>query len=287
MDWNTPRVSKLIDYWIEEDIGNGDLTNSAITKEIGRAHWIAKEEGIFCGSEIINKIFKKIDKKIEVNFLLQDGEKFNKEEKILEINGPSRSLLASERICLNIAMHLSGISTYTYKLVSKLKNTNIKLADTRKNTPGLRIFEKYAFKCGGGTNHRMGLYDAAMIKENHIAWSNNLYEAVKKIRLNTPFTTHIIIEAENLIQAKDALKAGADSLLLDEFEPKSLKSSIEELRKLSNDFFPERGRKNLIIEVSGIKPNEIESYLIEGIDFISTSSSITKSNWIDLSMRYY
>tara|TARA_Y100001978_G_scaffold198374_1_gene210750 strand:- start:175 stop:1038 length:864 start_codon:yes stop_codon:yes gene_type:complete len=287
VDWNTPRVSKLIDYWIEEDIGNGDLTNSAITKEIGRAHWIAKEEGIFCGSEIINKIFKKIDKKIEVNFLLQDGEKFNKEEKILEINGPSRSLLASERICLNIAMHLSGISTYTYKLVSKLKNTNIKLADTRKNTPGLRIFEKYAFKCGGGTNHRMGLYDAAMIKENHIAWSNNLYEAVKKIRLNTPFTTHIIIEAENLIQAKDALKAGADSLLLDEFEPKSLKSSIEELRKLSNDFFPERGRKNLIIEVSGIKPNEIESYLIDGIDFISTSSSITKSNWIDLSMRYY
>ena len=287
MDWNTPRVSKLIDYWIEEDLGNGDLTNAAITQERGRAHWIAKEEGIFCGSEIIRKIFNKIDKKIEINLLVKDGEKFTKEDKILEINGPSRSLLASERICLNIAMHLSGISTYTYKLVSKLKNTNIKLADTRKTTPGLRIFEKYAFKCGGGTNHRMGLYDAAMIKENHIAWSNNLYEAVKKIRLNTPFTTHIIIEAENLSQAKDALKAGADSLLLDEFEPESLKSSINELRKLSKEFFPEGNKKDLIIEVSGIKPNQIESYLIEGIDFISTSSSTTKSNWIDLSMRYY
>ena len=287
MDWNTQRVSKLIDYWIEEDLGNGDLTNAAITKEIGRAHWIAKEEGIFCGSEIIRKIFNKIDKKIEINLLVKDGEKFTKEDKILEINGPSRSLLASERICLNIAMHLSGISTYTYKLVSKLKNTNIKLADTRKTTPGLRIFEKYAFKCGGGTNHRMGLYDAAMIKENHIAWSNNLYEAVKKIRLNTPFTTHIIIEAENLSQAKDALKAGADSLLLDEFEPESLKSSIKELRQLSKEFFPKGNKKDLIIEVSGIKPNQIESYLIEGIDFISTSSSTTKSNWIDLSMRYY
>ena len=287
MDWNTQRVSKLIDYWIEEDLGNGDLTDAAITQEIGRAHWIAKEEGIFCGSEIIRRIFNKIDKKIEINLLVKDGEKFTKEDKILEINGPSRSLLASERICLNIAMHLSGISTYTYKLVSKLKNTNIKLADTRKTTPGLRIFEKYAFKCGGGTNHRMGLYDAAMIKENHIAWSNNLYEAVKKIRLNTPFTTHIIIEAENLIQAKDALKAGADSLLLDEFEPESLKSSINELRKLSKEFFPEGNKKDLIIEVSGIKPNQIESYLIEGIDFISTSSSTTKSNWIDLSMRYY
>ena len=287
MDWNTQRVSKLIDYWIEEDLGNGDLTDAAITQEIGRAHWIAKEEGIFCGSEIIRRIFNKIDKKKKINLLVKDGEKFTKEDKILEINGPSRSLLASERICLNIAMHLSGISTYTYKLVSKLKNTNIKLADTRKTTPGLRIFEKYAFKCGGGTNHRMGLYDAAMIKENHIAWSNNLYEAVKKIRLNTPFTTHIIIEAENLIQAKDALKAGADSLLLDEFEPESLKSSINELRKLSKEFFPEGNKKDLIIEVSGIKPNQIESYLIEGIDFISTSSSTTKSNWIDLSMRYY
>ena len=184
-------------------------------------------------------------------------------------------------------MHLSGISTHTYKLVSKLKNTNIKLADTRKTTPGLRIFEKYAFKCGGGINHRMGLYDAAMIKENHIAWSNNLYDAVKKIRLNTPFTTHIIIEAENLNQAKDALMAGADSLLLDEFDQKTLKYSISELRKLSKNFFPEGNKKNLIIEVSGINPNEIDAYLIDGVDYISTSSSITKSNWIDFSMRYY
>ena len=287
MDWHTPRISRLIDYWIDEDLGYGDLTNEAITKELGRAHWIAKEEGIFCGSEIVKEVFNKIDKNIEVNLLIKDGEKFSKDAKILEISGPSRSLLASERICLNIAMHLSGISTYTYKLVSKLKGTNIKLADTRKTTPGLRIFEKYAFRCGGGINHRMGLYDAAMIKENHIAWSNNLYDAVKKIRLNTPFTTHIIIEAENLNQAKEALMAGADSLLLDEFDQKTLKNSINELRKLSKNFFHEGNRKKLIIEVSGINPNEIDTYLIDGIDYISTSSSITKSNWIDLSMRYY
>ena len=287
MDWNTPKVSRLIDNWIEEDLGNGDLTSFAITEEIGKAYWIAKEEGIFCGMEIIKKIFNKIDQSIEVNLLIKDGQKFLKDQKILEINGPSRSLLSSERICLNIAMHLSGISTYTYKLVSKLKNTNIKLADTRKTTPGLRIFEKYAFKCGGGINHRMGLYDAAMIKENHIAWSKNLYDAVKRIRLNSPFTTHIIIEAENLIQAKDALMAGADSLLLDEFEPKFLENSIYELRELSKNILTKDSKKKLSIEVSGINPNEIEDYLIEGIDYISTSSSITKSNWIDLSMRYY
>ena len=147
--------------------------------------------------------------------------------------GPSKSLLASERISLNIAMHLSGISTYTKNLVNKLEGTNIKLADTRKTTPGLRIFEKYAFKCGGGVNHRMGLYDAAMIKENHIAWTDNLKSAVKKIRLHSPFTTHIIIEAENIEQAKEAILAGADSVLLDELSPEIIKKNVQELRDLS------------------------------------------------------
>ena len=183
-------------------------------------------------------------------------------------------------------MHLSGIATYTKNLVETLKGTNINLADTRKTTPGLRIFEKYAFKCGGGINHRMGLYDAAMIKENHIAWSDNLINSVRKIRLNTPFTTHIIIEAENIKQAKEAVLAGADSILLDEINPSLLKKGINELRNLSENSDNNVIRKNLIIEVSGIKPNEISNYLIDGIDLISTSSAITKSDWIDFSMRY-
>ncbi len=286
MDLYSPYVSRIIDNWIEEDIGKGDLTSSAITKKIGRAHWIAKEEGIFCGVGIIRTIFKKIDKNIECTFFINDGEKFSKDQKLLELYGPSKSLLASERISLNIAMHLSGISTYTKNIVDVLKGTNIYLADTRKTTPGLRIFEKYAFKCGGGINHRMGLYDAAMIKENHIAWTDNLKNAVNKIRLNTPFTTHIIIEAEDMKQAKDAVLAGADSILLDEFDPEFLRKSIKELRKLSTNNSNRTIRNNLIIEVSGINPKDISKYLIDGINLISTSSSITKSNWIDFSMRY-
>ena len=286
MDFNTPRISKIIDDWIEEDIGKGDLTSSAITKKKGNAYWIAKEEGIFCGVGIIYEIFKKIDIKINCKFHISDGEKFVKNQKLLELSGPSISLLASERISLNIAMHLSGISTYTKNLISILKGTNIKLADTRKTTPGLRIFEKYAFKCGGGVNHRMGLYDAAMIKENHIAWTDNLKDAVKKIRLNSPFITHIIIEAENINQAKEAVLAGADSILLDEINPELIKKGIEELRTISTNTNIKKSNKNLIIEISGINPKEINNYLIEGIDLISTSSSITKSNWIDFSMRY-
>ena len=286
MDLHSPKVSRIIDDWIEEDIGKGDLTSFAITKKIGKAHWIAKEEGIFCGVGIIETIFKKIDNKIECKFFISDGEKFLKNQKLLELYGPTRSLLASERITLNISMHLSGISTYTKNIVEVLKGTNINLADTRKTTPGLRIFEKYAFKCGGGVNHRMGLYDAAMIKENHIAWTDNLINAVTKIRKNTPFTTHIIIEAENMNQAKDALRAGADSILLDEFNPKFLEKNIKELKELSKEISKRTSRNNLIIEVSGINPAHIDNYLIDGVDLISTSSSITKSNWIDFSMRY-
>ena len=286
MDLNTPIISKIIDNWIDEDIGRGDLTSPSITAENGNAYWIAKEGGIFCGVEIIKEIFKKIDLKISSKFNISDGDQFIKYQKLMEIYGPSKSLLASERISLNIAMHLSGISTYTKNLVNKLEGTNIKLADTRKTTPGLRIFEKYAFKCGGGVNHRMGLYDAAMIKENHIAWTDNLNNAVKKIRLNSPFTTYIIIEAENIKQAKEAVLAGADSVLLDELNPETIKKGVEELRNLSINSVEKEVKKNLIIEVSGINPKEINKYLIKGIDLISTSSSITKSNWIDLSMRY-
>ena len=286
MNWNTPYISKKIDEWIDEDIGQGDLTKYAITKDKVKAKWIAKEDGIFCGVEILKLLFEKIDKEIEYNFLINDGEKFCKNQKILELNGEAQSLLSLERTALNIAMHLSGIASFTYKIVEKLKNTDIKLADTRKTTPGLRIFEKYAFKCGGGINHRMGLYDAAMIKENHIAWSDNLIKAVKRLRENIPFTSHIIIEAETIEQAKEAIIAGADSILLDEINPDLLRKSIKELRMTYKELYKKNNAKNLIIEVSGINHLEIEKYLIEGIDYISTSSSVTKSKWIDFSMRY-
>ena len=286
MDWNSPQLRNKISDWIYEDIGSGDLTQSCITENIGNALWIAKEDGIFCGIELLKIIFSQIDKDINFLPLIKDGENFKKNQKLIELDGPSKSLLASERISLNIAMHLSGISTHTKNIVEKLRNTTIKLADTRKTTPGLRSLEKYAFKCGGGINHRMGLYDAAMIKENHIAWSDNIKNAIESIRLNTPFTTHIIVEAENIIQAKEAILAGADSILLDEIKPNILRDNINLLReiRLNNDCKEER--KNLIIEVSGINPDEIENYLIDGIDLISTSSATTKSKWIDFSMRY-
>ena len=132
----------------------------------------------------------------------------------------------------------------------------------------------------------MGLYDAAMIKENHIAWSDDLTNIVKRLRENIPFTSHIIVEAETIEQAKEAIIAGADSILLDEINPDLLRKSIKELRMISKEICKKNNGKDLIIEVSGINHLEIDKYLIEGIDFISTSSSVTKSKWIDFSMRY-
>ena len=286
MDWNSPQLRNKISDWINEDIGSGDLTQSCITENIGKALWIAKEDGIFCGIELLKIIFNQIDKDINFHPLIKDGQNFKKNQKLIELDGPSKSLLASERISLNIAMHLSGISTHTYKIVEKLRNTRIKLADTRKTTPGLRNLEKYAFKCGGGINHRMGLYDAAMIKENHIAWSKNIKNAIERIRLNTPFTTHIIVEAENIVQAKEAILAGADSILLDEIEPNILRDNINLLREIRLNNNCKEAKRNLIIEVSGINPDKIENYMIDGINLISTSSATTKSKWIDFSMRY-
>ena len=283
MNWDSPYINRIVDTWIDEDLGKGDLTFSAVSEEIGKAYWISKECGIFCGTELVKKIYERIDPKIKLDLFINDGEEFTRNQRILELTGLPTSLLAGERTSLNIAMHLSGISTYTAKLVDKLKNTNIKLADTRKTTPGLRIFEKYAFKCGGGVNHRMGLFDAAMVKENHIAWSDNLVQIVRNIRENSPFTTHIVIEAEDIKQAREAILAGADSILLDEIEPDLLRTSIKKLRNLSRN---QSTKNNFFIEVSGINPEQIDQYFIDGIDFISTSSATTKSNWIDLSMRY-
>merc|ERR1712138_323105 len=156
-----------------------------------------------------------------------------KNQRLLELQGPAASLVAGERVTLNVAMHLSGIATSTALLVTKLSGSNVKLADTRKTTPGLRIFEKYAFKCGGGINHRLGLDDAAMLKENHIEWSQGIRESVKILKKTIPWTKKIIVEAETPTQAIEAVEAGADGVLLDEMSIQTIEKLVPELRQLS------------------------------------------------------
>jgi len=286
VDLRSPKLHKILDTWIEEDLGNGDLTRFVLNKKSASAHWIAKEDGTFCGGNLIKLIFQKIDTQVDIQLLIEDGQQFKKNQRLLELKGPASSLVAGERVTLNLAMHLSGIATSTALLVAKLSGSKVKLADTRKTTPGLRLFEKYAFRCGGGINHRLGLDDAAMLKENHIEWSKGIRESIKILKKTNPWTTKIIVEAETPTQAKEAVEAGADGVLLDEMSILDIKKLVPELRQLSKSSNSPYVSQNIVIEVSGINPNNLSDYIFTGIDLISTSAPITKSKWIDFSMRF-
>ncbi len=286
MDLRSPKLHKILDTWIEEDLGDGDLTRFVLNDISSSAHWIAKEAGTFCGGDLVKLIFRKIDPQVDIQLLIEDGQKFEKNQRLLELTGSSSSLVAGERVTLNVAMHLSGIATSTALLVTKLSGSNVKLADTRKTTPGLRIFEKYAFHCGGGINHRLGLDDAAMLKENHIEWSQGINKSIKILKNTIPWTKKIIVEAETPSQAKEAVEAGADGILLDEMSIQTIEKLVPELRQLSKTNNSKYVSQNIVIEVSGINPNNLSDYVFTGIDLISTSAPMTKSKWIDFSMRF-
>jgi nicotinate-nucleotide pyrophosphorylase (carboxylating) len=176
-------------------------------------------------------------------------------------------------------MRLSGIATATAALVAALVGTGVALADTRKTSPGLRVLEKYAVRCGGGLNHRLGLDDAAMLKENHLAWAGGVAAAIAAVRAAAPWPARVIVEAETAAEAEDAVRAGADAVLLDEFPPHQLLELVPRLRQLA------QGR-GLVLEASGVQPHQLQAYGATGLDLISTSAPITRSPWLDLSMRF-
>jgi nicotinate-nucleotide pyrophosphorylase (carboxylating) len=187
--------------------------------------------------------------------------------------------VAGERTALNLAMRLSGVATATAALVAQLAGSGVRLADTRKTTPGLRVLEKYAVRCGGGLNHRLGLDDAAMLKENHLAWSGGVGPAIAAVRAAAPWPARVIVEAETAAEAEAAVRAGADALLLDEFQPEELAALVPRLRQLA-------GSTGLVLEASGVRPEQLRAYAVTGIDLISTSAPATRSAWLDLSMRF-
>ena len=286
MNQQTASINRLLDLWLDEDLGRGDLTKIALKNSIESAHWVAKENGIFCGGSLIEQLFHRLDQSVQVELLVKDGNSFKNGERILNLKGPASVLVAGERTGLNLAMHLSGIATATSQLSQELEGTGVRLADTRKTTPGLRILEKYAVRCGGGINHRMGLDDAAMLKENHIAWTKGIESAISMIRESSPWTTRVIVEAETSKQAEEAVLGGADGVLLDDMSVDVVLSLVPRLRELAAGDFPQRKSNQIVLEVSGIDPMQIKNYASTGVDLISTSAPITKSNWIDFSMRF-
>ena len=278
----TPALRQQLADWLAEDLGRGDLSAPALRDRGGRAHWLAKAEGVFCGGVLVEPLFRQLDPAVVVRLLVADGDPVQPGQRLLELEGPASALVAGERTALNLAMRLSGIATATTALVAQLAGTGVRLADTRKTTPGLRLLEKYAVRCGGGCNHRLGLDDAAMLKENHLAWSGGVVAAIAAVRAEAPWPARVIVEAETAAEAMAAVQAGADGVLLDEFRPAALLELVPRLRALA----AAGGSGGVVLEASGVQPAELAAYAATGIDLISTSAPITRSHWLDFSMRF-
>jgi nicotinate-nucleotide pyrophosphorylase (carboxylating) len=274
----TPQLRAQLEAWLMEDIGRGDLSAAALQGCHGSAHWIAKAEGRFCGGVLLEPLLQLLDAQAQVRLLVAEGAVVSPGQRLLELQGSAAALVAVERTALNLAMRLSGIATATAALVDQLKGTGVQLADTRKTTPGLRVLEKYAVRCGGGVNHRMGLDDAAMLKENHLAWAGGVAQAVAAVRAAAPWPAPLIVEAETAEQALQAVAAGANGVLLDEFSPEQLLALVPQLRSAAVGAVQ--------LEASGVQPEQLQAYAATGIDLISTSAPVTRSRWLDLSMRF-
>lgn len=279
----TPELRRQLETWLMEDIGRGDLSAAALQGCSGAAHWIAKAEGRFCGGLLLEPLLQLLDPQGQVRLLVAEGAVVGSGQRLLELRGSAAALVAVERTALNLAMRLSGIATATAALVAVLDGTGVQLADTRKTTPGLRVLEKYAVRCGGGVNHRLGLDDAAMLKENHLAWAGGVAKAVAAVRAAAPWPARVIVEAETAEQAQQAVAAGADGVLLDEFTPEQLQVLIPSLRRVA---FERPGGGAVVLEASGVQPEQLRAYASTGIDLISTSAPVTRSRWLDLSMRF-
>ena len=226
----TPELRHSLERWLQEDLGRGDLSAPAVGDGQGSAVWRAKEPGRFCGGPLAVELFRLLNAAVRVQILVADGEDVSTGAALLRLQGPAAALLAGERVDLNLAMRLSGVATATARLVAQLAGSGIHLVDTRKTTPGLRLLEKYAVRCGGGLNHRMGLDDAVMLKENHLAWAGGMAAALQRVRGQAPWPVAVIVEAETEAEAMAAVAAGAEGVLLDGFTPQAVAGLAPKLR---------------------------------------------------------
>ena len=267
-------ITASVKLALEEDVGRGDVTADLLDEtQINHAIIITREPGIICGQAWFNETFLQINPDIEINWLVAEGSANDANQTLCEINGQTRALLTAERAALNFLQTLSGTATTTRKYVDQLKGTSVQILDTRKTIPGLRLAQKYAVHCGGGMNHRIGLFDMVLIKENHIASCGSIKTAMEKAKA-LHGDLEIEIEVENLDQLQQALDAGATRVLLDNFDIQTLPKAVE------------LNQKRAKLEVSGnVTLDNIRDYALTGIDYIS-SGAITKNlKALDLSMQ--
>lgn len=275
MNFNNFKLDGWLKNWLEEDIGSGDITTEAIVprQAVTTAYVQAKETGIIAGGTVAASVFRLLDEGVQTTLLVKDGSPLAKGQIIAEIKGSARAILSGERLALNLLQHLSGIATATSAFVSLVGEYPARIVDTRKTIPGLRLLEKYAVRVGGGYNHRLGLYDAVLIKDNHIKVAGGIKPAIAAARDSISHTCRIEVEVESLTGAAEALAAGADIIMLDNMEPKAMRQAIELID----------GRA--VTEASGgIDRTTVAAVAATGIDVISVGALTHTIKALDISL---
>jgi len=273
---NNTELSRILQAALQEDLGFGDISSSAIFSKdhISTGTFTAKADGILAGLPVIEKTCRLLDDDIEINLKAKDGDGVQSGDTIAKVKGPTGYLLSGERVILNLLQHLSGIATATSEAVDALNDSTIRICDTRKTLPGLRMLQKYAVRCGGGYNHRFRLDDGVMIKDNHIAAAGSITKAVQKVREQIGLMVRIEVETESREQVLEAVDAEADIIMFDNCSPEEVKSFVT--------LVPE----HTITEISGgINLETIGSYRNTGVDYISLGFLTHSVDALDISFN--
>lgn len=269
-------ADELIRLALKEDISNEDVSTNAVIKEYkkGTVQLICKQSGVICGLEVFARTFKILDPATEIKFYAKDGDKVAKSRHIADLTGDIRVLLQGERTALNYLQRMSGIVTYTAQVAELLKGSKTKLLDTRKTTPNMRLFEKYAVRCGGGNNHRYNLSDGVMLKDNHIGAAGGITAAVKAAKEYSSFVRKIEVEVETLEQCREALQAGADIIMLDNMSVEDMKKAVAMIDGKA------------LTECSGnVTKENITAIISTGVDFVSSGALTHSAPILDLSLK--
>ena len=269
-------ADRLIRMALEEDITSEDITTNSVMrkKETGEVQLLCKEDGVIAGLWVFERVFTLLDENTETEFYVKDGDKVKKGQLLGMVRGDIRVLLSGERTALNYLPRMSGIATYTRQIADMLEGSKTKLLDTRKTTPNMRIFEKYAVKTGGGYNHRYNLSDGILLKDNHIGAAGSVKKAVEMAKEYAPFVRKIEVETENLDMVKEALEAGADIIMLDNMSPEMMREAVELID----------GRAQT--ECSGnVTRENIEKLVSIGVDYISSGALTHSAPILDLSLK--
>lgn len=272
-------VAQSVANALQEDVASGDLTAQLIPVDrVARASVITREDAVLCGTAWFDEVFRQIDARVRVTWSTHDGDRAQADQVLCTLDGPARALLTGERTALNFLQTLSATATLTRRYVAAVSGTQCRILDTRKTLPGLRLAQKYAVRCGGGTNHRIGLFDAILVKENHIAAAGSIANAVSEARrLNSKVMLEV--EVENLAQLRQALDARVDRILLDNFTLQDMRNAVQIAREQANARTELEASGNMTLET-------LRSVAETGVDFISVGGLTKHVRAVDLSMRF-